>query len=158
MEVNGALRGTVPVHSATSLLREIREVTAEFESRLGAALSVNPTDLEAMEHLIQDGRLSPTDLARRIGVSTAAVTTIVDRLTAAGHVTRMPHPTDRRGVLVVPAPASVHRAMGALMPMIMGVDRVLQEFDVEQQATIVDYLGRVVEAYRANLPDAAQPS
>src|SRR5687768_972666 len=103
MEHEAAVRGTVPVHSATSLLREIREVTGEFEARLGAALTVNPTDLAAMEHLIQDGPLSPTDLAKRIGVSTAAVTTIVDRLTAVGHVTRMPHPTDRRGVLVVPA-------------------------------------------------------
>ena len=148
--------GTVTVHDATSLLREIREVGAAFESHLGEQLTVNPTDLEAMEHLIQDGPLTPTDLSRRLGVSTAATTTIIDRLTAVGHVERVPNPNDRRGILVVPAPASVERAMGAIMPMVMGIDKVLNDYSDEQKAVITDYLSRVVEVYRAQLPTAGK--
>ena len=97
----------MPVHPATTRLRDILELTTRFELHVGKELSVNPTDLDAMEELIKDGPLSPTELARRLGVSTAAVTTVVDRLTAVGHVTRIANPEDRRGVLVVPAPASV---------------------------------------------------
>jgi len=115
---------------------------------------VNPTDLEAMEELIRDGALSPTELARRLGISTAAVTTVVDRLSAVGHVTRERNPDDRRGVLVVPSPASVQRAMATLMPMILGMDRVLGEFDDEEKATITAYLGRVAGVYRDQLPEA----
>ena len=62
----------------TALLREIIDVTDEFEAHVGRELSVNPTDLQAMEHLIMSGPLSPTELARRLGISTAAVTAVVD--------------------------------------------------------------------------------
>ena len=140
------------VQDATVLLREIRELSSAFEGHLGSELTVNPTDLTAMEHLIQDGPLTPTELARRLRVSTAAATTVIDRLTAVGHVTRTPNPADRRGVLVVPAPASVARAMGALMPMIMDIDGVLGHFSEAEQSVITDYLERVVAAYRAHIP------
>jgi len=139
------------VHDATILLREIRELSAAFESHLGSKLTVNPTDLTAMEHLIQDGPLTPTDLAHRLGVSTAAVTTVIDRLTAVGHVSRVPNPDDRRGVLVVPAPASVAKAMGTLMPMVMGIDGVIGSFTEEEQAVITRYLEQVVETYRGHI-------
>lgn len=143
----------VDVGQPTRLLREILEVSDEFESHVGHQLAVNPTDLQAMQHLITSGPLSPTVLARRLGISTAAVTAVVDRLVGVGHATRTQHPTDRRGIVVVPNPASVTRAMGTLMPMIMGIDAVLDEFDDEEKATITAYLERVLEVYRAQLPD-----
>jgi DNA-binding MarR family transcriptional regulator len=143
------------VHPATVLLRDILNLTDEFESHLGSELSVNRTDLEAMERLIQDGPLSPTQLARGLGLTTAATTTVVDRLIAVGHVTRQPHPTDRRGVLVVPNPDSVAKAMGTLMPMIRGIDSAISGFDESERLTITAYLTAVAGVYRAQLPDAA---
>ena len=144
----------MPVHPATTRLRDILELTTRFELHVGKELSVNPTDLDAMEELIKDGPLSPTELARRLGVSTAAVTTVVDRLTAVGHVTRIANPEDRRGVLVVPAPESVQKAMGTLMPMILSINRVLDGFTEDEKTTITVYLDRVVSAYREHLPEA----
>ena len=139
-------------HDATVLLREIRAVSAAFEARLAGELTVNPTDLVAMENLIEDGPLTPTDLATRLGVTTAAITTSIDRLTALGHVTRTPNPADRRGVLVVPTPESSRRAMASILPMVSGIDRVLDDFDDSQRAVIVDYLEKVIAAYREHLP------
>lgn len=133
------------------LIREFLEVSADFEAQLGAQLEVNPTDLQAMEHLIMTGPLSPTELARRVGISTAAMTTVIDRLVAVGHATRRPHPTDRRGIVVVPEPQSVERAMRAIMPMVMSIDQVLDDFDEDEQATITEYLERVLASYRAHL-------
>lgn len=141
----------VGVRRATELIRDVRELSQEFELHLGRQLTVNPTDLQAMEHLIQSGPLGPTELARRLGISTAAVTSVVDRLTALGHVTRTQHPTDRRGIVVVPSPDSVKRAMAALIPMIVGIDGVLDDFDDHEQATITAYLEQVVSIYRAQL-------
>jgi len=148
----GGQRGSIPVDEITALMRDVRDVTTEFELRLGQQLTVNPTDLMAMEHLIQDGPLTPTELARRVGVTTAAMTTSIDRLTAVGHVTRSPNPVDRRGVLVVPATASVHKAMGMLLPMILGIDRVLDGYDDAQREVIASYLRQVVAIYREHLP------
>jgi DNA-binding MarR family transcriptional regulator len=152
------MQATRAPHEATMLLREIRDLSAAFEAHLGQALTVNPTDLTAMEHLIQDGPLTPTDLAARVGVTTAAMTTSIDRLAALGHATRVPNPADRRGVLVVPTPESTQRAMASILPMVSGIDRVLDSFDEEQRAVVVLYLRQVIEAYKQHLPLERQRS
>jgi DNA-binding MarR family transcriptional regulator len=103
-----------------------------------------------------NGPMSPSDLAKTLGLTTAAVTTVVDRLAALGHATRTPNPADRRGVVVVPSPASVAKAMGAIMPAIMGIDRAIRGFSESEQATITAYLEKVAEAYRAQLPASAR--
>lgn len=146
-------RKEIGVRRPTVLLREILDLTDEFEKHLGKELSVNPTDLEAMEHLIQDGALSPTEIARRLGISTAAATAVIDRLTALGHVARTAHPTDRRGVLVRATPDSVQQAMGTLMPMIMGMDATLNSFSESELETITTYLEGVAAVYKAQLPE-----
>ena len=129
-------------------LRDVLGLAAGFERRLGTVLAVNPTDMKAMEHLIQAGSLSPTELAGRLGVTTAAATLVVDRLVEVGHVDRRPHPHDRRRVVVVPRPASVGRAMDELMPMIGGVARAADALSPRERATVLRFLGQVREVYR----------
>jgi DNA-binding MarR family transcriptional regulator len=134
----------------------ILRISHEFEEHLAEELTVNPTDLAAMQHLIMEGPMSPTQLARRLKLSTAATTVVADRLTKVGHVTRAPHPTDRRGIIIKPADASVARAMNTLMPMIVGIDGVIHEFDDSEQQVITRYLRRVVEVYRNSLPPGSE--
>jgi DNA-binding MarR family transcriptional regulator len=136
------------VREATRLLRDFLDVSEAFERALGTELEVNKTDLEAMEHLLMSGPLSPSELARRLGISTASTTTAIDRLVALDHVTREPHPSDRRGVLVVPREASRARAMARLLPMIFGVDAELDRFSADEQDAITRYLRGVVALYR----------
>jgi DNA-binding MarR family transcriptional regulator len=140
------------------LLREILHLTSDFEADVSAVLSVNRRDFETMQHLIENGALSPTEIAHRLHVTTAAATVIVDRLTAVGHVTRQPHPTDRRGVLVVPNPDSVALAMGRVLPLIMSVDHALDGFAPEEQAAITEYLRRVVGLYKDQLGEKSKHS
>lgn len=140
-----------PVRRATVLLRELLELSDDFERHLGRELTVNPTDLDAMEHLLMSGPLGPSELSRRLGISTASTTKVVDRLVDLGHVTREAHPSDRRSVLVVPSEASRARALSVLMPMIMGIDAELDRFSRDEQATITDYLERVVAVYREHI-------
>jgi DNA-binding MarR family transcriptional regulator len=149
---------TVPianVREATTLLRDILDLGGEFEDALGSELTVNRTDFEAMQQLIRRGALSPSEIARQLGVSTAAATIIVDRLVAVGHVTRKPHPTDRRAILVVPEPTSIERALGRLLPLVMGIEHLLDDFSPDEQEVITEYLRRVQSKYREQL-DAAQ--
>jgi len=135
---------------ATLLLREFVDANEAFEKTLGTELGVNATDLEAMEQLIMSGPLTPTELSRRLGISTASTTTAIDRLVALEHAHREPNPGDRRGVLVVPSPRSAERAMSRLMPMIHGLDRELADFTDDEQLVITAYLQRVVDRYRSH--------
>ena len=66
--------------------------------------------LNALEH----GPKKPRDLALALGLTTGAVTSLIDRLERRGLVLRSPDPDDRRGVLVVPTPSDVCRPCAAL--------------------------------------------
>lgn len=132
-------------------LHRIVTLSRDFERHVGAALAVNPTDLSAMEHLMVAGSLTPSELARRLDISTAATTLVVDRLVTLGHVDRHPHTSDRRKVVVVPAPASVTRAVSELMPVIGGVASLAQELSPHERGVIEAFLSRVVGVYESAL-------
>ncbi|MBG0740196.1 MarR family transcriptional regulator [Paeniglutamicibacter antarcticus] len=128
--------------SASILLRRILTVNHEVEKHLGRHLEVNNTDLEALQHLMQQGPLSPTELARLLMISTAAATAVVDRLVNMGHVARRQHPHDRRRLLVVPTKESVDRARSRLRPIMTGTDALLESYSPQQQSAILDFLSR----------------
>lgn len=67
------------------------------------------TDAEAEGHL-----LTPSDIARTLGTSSAATTAIVDRLASAGHLARSPNPNDRRSVVLTPTMSADSPARAAL--------------------------------------------
>ena len=136
-------------------LHEIVHLSRAFERQVGAALEVNTTDLSAMEHLIQEGSLTPGELSRRLDISTAATTLVVDRLVALGHAQRNPHSSDRRKVVVVPAQESVARAFQQLYPVIGGVAAVTRELSDDDRKVIEAFLARVVDVYQSAMGSPA---
>ncbi|MFD3444629.1 MarR family winged helix-turn-helix transcriptional regulator [Microbacteriaceae bacterium 4G12] len=137
-------------HDATMLLQDFLRLSDQFARRLSGELDVNATDYRAMEHLLRAGPLAPGELARRLGITSAAVTTSVDRLVSRGHVTREPDPADRRRIRVIPAQASAERASGIVSPMVRALDAELDGFTTAEQDAITEYLRRVVETMRAH--------
>jgi len=66
------------------------------------ALGLAPTDLMCMCLLQLHGPATPGWLAEMTGLSTGAVTGVVDRLERAGYAARAQDPQDRRRVIVAP--------------------------------------------------------
>jgi DNA-binding MarR family transcriptional regulator len=77
-------------------------------SRLTGAVAreigVTVPELLALEHLAGEAGLGPSELARRLQLTSGSVTGLVDRLEAQGRAVRGPHPSDRRRVVVVRTP------------------------------------------------------
>lgn len=142
----------------TLQLRQILELTAEADRVVQRRLQVGPSDLEAMNHLIVDGPLGPTEIGRRLHISSAAATVLVDRLQAAGHVIRQDDPEDRRRQQVVPTPESSARVWEAVSPLIDAIDAVLDGLSSDEQEVVVRYLDGVISAYARFLPSGPQPS
>ncbi|MFI6865978.1 MarR family winged helix-turn-helix transcriptional regulator [Nocardia sp. NPDC050406] len=106
-----ASRGTPPGDERAVLETEIgadlRALTAISE-QLGHVFArwnnVRPNDFRAMLHIASAeyaGRpLTPGQLGKLMGVSSAAVTYMVERLTASGHLRRGTDPADRRRVIL----------------------------------------------------------
>src|SRR6266702_7100808 len=62
-------------------------------------LGINRTDGRCLD-VLEEGPVTATSLAAACGVSSNALTTVVDRLAARGLVQRIRDPDDRRRVLV----------------------------------------------------------
>jgi DNA-binding MarR family transcriptional regulator len=143
--VSGLVSG--PVHPATVALRRLTEVTRAFENRLQHELTVNSTDLLAMQHLISRGPMTASALAEAIDHSPAATTTVIDRLEALGHVRREKEPDDRRVTRVVPTSESRAKAEKILWEMIQAIDEAATSRSSADQEVITEYLLDVVERY-----------
>lgn len=93
---------TPVVGTATDIDAAIQRLLSAYE-RLGLArrraLGLNSNE-EAALQLIGDGVTAPSDLSRRLGMTTAGITNMLDRLETSGHVRREPHQTDKRRVLL----------------------------------------------------------
>ena len=65
-------------------------------------MGVNRTDGRCLDILDQHGSTSAGDLAEASGLTSGAITAVIDRLERAGLARRAPDPADRRRVLVEP--------------------------------------------------------
>jgi len=87
-----------------------------FDERIGEFLGINHTDARCLDIVQRLGRVSPGQLAIHSGLTTGAVTAVVDRLEVAGYVERTRDPVDRRKLWVE---ATAH--VNALVEEIFGV-------------------------------------
>lgn len=139
------------MHPASVLLRKILVLNDSVEFRMRVHLKTNETDFHAMQHLLQNGPMAPSLLARELHITTAAVTSVIDRLVKAGHVRRTPHSTDRRSVIIEPTESSAREAMAQLMPMILATDSLVRGLDESGQHAVTTYLGGVAAAMQERI-------
>jgi DNA-binding MarR family transcriptional regulator len=118
-----------------SLLQASRQATPALARR--AALS--HSEAAVMEHIMEEPA-GPTDLAHRLGLTSAAASAIVDRLVARGHAERRPHPSDRRRTVVVPTESGREELLGHLMPMFVELAQLDQGLSADERATVLRFL------------------
>lgn len=140
----GAGRGWLQTGSLVAL-RELLTTGARLNHVVSRRAGLSESELLTLEHLSRE-QIGPAEVARRLEVSTAAATGIVDRLVARGHVERQPHPSDRRRTELVLTDSGRSESVGHLMPMFVALDRLDREFDVEERAVVERYLRGAVAA------------
>ncbi len=122
---------------------------------------MHPTDLEALDLLIREGPMPAGRLAERTGLTTGAVTGLVDRLERRGYARRVADPADRRRVIIAP---EVERAERDLAPAYDGLrqamDELMARYSDAELTAILDFMRRATaigEAHVARLR-AAEPT
>ncbi len=81
-------------------VRRYQNAQDEFDDAASARLGINRTDQRCLDILDMHGQMTAGQLAAESGLSTGAVTTLLDRLERAGYVQRVRDTVDRRRVLV----------------------------------------------------------
>jgi DNA-binding MarR family transcriptional regulator len=125
--------------------------TVIFHGAVATTLGLNPTDLKCGAVLRETGPITAGELAKLTGLTTGAVTGVIDRLEKAGFVRRADDPKDRRRVVVEPLPLSTHMAelQQLLDPLAAATaDLLLAHYDNEELILILDFVRRGADLMR----------
>lgn len=124
-----------------SLLATSQRTTPALARRSG----LSHTELAVLEHVLEH-RVGPSELADRLGVTTAAASGIVDRLAERGHVERQPHASDRRRTVVEPTASGREEVLGHLMPMFLELAQIDARLTADERLVILRFLRQVERA------------
>lgn len=142
------------VHALRAVTVELNLIGASF----AATHRLHATDLRAIIELLDaeraGGVVTPGWLGERLGLNSASVTALVDRLEGLGHVHRRRDPADRRRVLLDVTPSAKDVGWAFFGPLMSGIVAATSTFDVTEIATVRRFLETVRDAaanYRAEL-------
>lgn len=128
-------------------LREYRASEVAMRRRTRSAMRMGETDLLAIRFLLKaqgaGETVSPKDLATHLGISTASISVLIDRLARSGHVERRPHPTDRRALVIVPTDRSDHEVRATLGDLHRRMIEVAESLSPEEGAIVLGFLDRM---------------
>jgi DNA-binding MarR family transcriptional regulator len=100
-----------------SEMRAYQRAVDDMDEAAAAHLGVNRSDLKCLDVLEEREPLTAGQLAEVTGLTTGAVTTLLDRLEAAGYVRRVRDTADRRRVLVELTPLARQKVVELYGPL-----------------------------------------
>jgi DNA-binding MarR family transcriptional regulator len=132
----------------TALEQALRDVSGTgvlFSQAAAERLGLNSTDLECLG-VIASGPATAGELAQATGLTTGAITGVIDRLERAGYARREPDRIDRRKVRVRAQAEALQKAAPIFEPMRRASAEVLSRYGDAELALILDFLTRAQTA------------
>jgi DNA-binding MarR family transcriptional regulator len=120
------------------------------------AVGISLPEMLALEYLDADGSLGPSDLARRLQMTTGAVTALVDRLEKSGHVMRERHPSDRRRVMVKRLPKADEDLTEEVSPMALEIFELAQSFSDDERQVIGRFMDEFIAIIERTAAEACE--
>ena len=121
--------------------RAFGAATAQFAQAIAERLGVGVTDQKCLELVQrQDGPVTPGLLAERTGLTSGAITAVLDRLEKAGFVRRDKDPTDRRQVVVRLTPERAPELSGLFEPLRRGWRELCARRSEKELAVVAAFL------------------
>jgi DNA-binding MarR family transcriptional regulator len=123
-------------------LRKVGAQSVLLSNAVSRLVGLNTTDLECLDLLLLSGVTTAGTLAAHTGLTTGAMTAVIDRLEQAGFARRRRDPNDRRRVLVEALPRCVQEIGPLYRPLAHSTEKMHREYDDRQLALVVEYLTR----------------
>jgi len=122
--------------------RDSSTVAILFHEAIAARLGLSGADHKYAGLLMDHGPMTAGELAEMSGLTTGAITGVIDRLERAGWVRREDDPRDRRRVIVRPTadPAVMARAQEAFEPLVKGMRELTAGYTNAELAFILDLM------------------
>jgi DNA-binding MarR family transcriptional regulator len=135
-------RTALIIRVGMELGRELSTVSIFFHQAIASKMNLNVTDTRCFELMSRYSHepLTAGYLARATGLTTGAVTGILDRLEKASLVERFRDPSDRRKVFVRPRPDALQR-IGRLYEGLAAASlKLASRYSTKELQVIKDYL------------------
>lgn len=138
------------VEEREKLLRELEEESRKSSldgvylfQAVAEQSGMNLTDLQCVAILASEGPVSAGELAERMGLTTGAVTGVINRVEKAGYVCRERDPGDGRRVVVRPVLEKLERVGAGFLQSQEGVlVEMMSEYEDRDIAVILDFVKR----------------
>lgn len=144
---------------AARALDRLLELTVVLGRDMGGHLAERGLT-ESRAHVLvllhASGPVTQRALADELGVAPRTVTGLVDGLVASGHVTREPHPGDRRATLVTPTPEGAETARELADGRLQLAQALFADWTTPRIADLADELEEVLDQVAALLEEAAE--
>jgi DNA-binding MarR family transcriptional regulator len=123
-----------------------------FDNLAADQLGLNRTDLHCINIIENSGGLTAGELAREAGLTTGAVTGVIDRLERAGYARRVADPGDRRRVKLEVTPKFYARADKIWGPVATDwASRLGARFTADELERAIEFLRTTSELSRDHL-------
>lgn len=142
--------------SEVNLGRELSRAVVLFHEAVASKVGLSAADLKTYELIDQDGPFNATELAARTGLTGAAITSVIARLSAGGHIVRENDPADRRRAIIRAVPSSDPILEAAFANLGTSLGGLFTLYSPDQQAAIVDYLRRTIIVMREQTSQLSQ--
>jgi len=125
-----------------------RKTLADARQRAALARRLGLTDSEvlAVQHLARAGELTPGQLGALLQLSSGGTTALIHRLQRAGHISRHPHPRDRRSTVVRLTPTIQASATDTWAPLVAEIDALALELSNHERELVRRFVERAADA------------
>jgi DNA-binding MarR family transcriptional regulator len=139
------LRREAIIDEGGKVFRAYQTSNDNFDQAIADHVGMNRTDMRCLDLIDQAGGMTAGELARAAGLTTGAVTAVIDRLEKAGMARRVPDPADRRRVRLEVTPKLWERTGPLMMPFLDESQAILDDYSTEELERFAEFLRRVIE-------------
>ncbi|MEV7420758.1 MarR family transcriptional regulator [Streptomyces sp. NPDC089919] len=135
------------VEKVVSALQRVNRRMNVAYGRQTAALGISNAEWEVLKALVLAGapyRMGPSELAKQLGLTPAAMTHRIDRMTAEGLVTRERDETNRVRVIVELTDEGRSKWLDAMRMATVFEEELLQDLSTEERGVLGDMLTRLL--------------
>ncbi|MDZ8201338.1 MarR family transcriptional regulator [Microbacterium sp. SSW1-59] len=138
-------------------LRLYRAAEMAMRRRTRESMAMGENELLVLRYLIRRGDtlVRPVELAAYLGVSTASMTALLDRLEKSGHITRVANPDDRRSIFVRATALTedeVRETLGSMHDRMYAAVEGMSAAEAEAVIAFLDRMSAAVDAVAVDAP------
>ena len=122
-----------------------------FHEAVSERIGINATDLKCLELAVGEDDITPTRLAELTGLTSGAITGVLDRLEKRGIVRREPDPDDRRRLVVRVDPGRAAAITAEYAPFLGATTELLSGWSPAQRTALDTYLTGVAGALESEI-------